>query len=54
MANENSGHMDNCKCDPCMGACSETNPYCGVCFACEEKEYNDQWWAANKADVLQI
>ena len=52
--NEYTGHLIICKCDLCNGACSETNPYCGDCFVCQEKEDDDYSWEVNRADFLQI
>lgn len=52
--NEYTGHLNSCKCDLCYGACSETKPYCGDCFVCQEKADDDYWWEVNRADCLQI
>jgi hypothetical protein len=51
---KNEKHLSTCECDICMSACDELNPYCGDCFACEEKADDDTWWKHNREDCLQI
>ena len=46
--------LNNCQCDICMGACSETAPFCGDCFACEDAADEEYSWQVNRADILQI
>jgi hypothetical protein len=44
-------HLNTCECDTCMGACDELDPYCGDCFACEQKTDDATWWEHNKGDL---
>jgi len=35
------------------GACNNGNGgECGECFACEELQDNEEFWQANKSDIL--
>ena len=42
-----------CNCDKCEGACNNGNGgECGQCWICEEIRDDQEFWQANKSDIL--